>query len=65
MKKPQYAMIWVHPTFRKKIKIESSQNNMSIVDYTKHLANQKSLQEEFKESMEDNSVKKRFKFNPF
>lgn len=32
------TMMWVAPEFKRKIKQESSLNDMSIIEYTKHLA---------------------------
>ena len=35
------ARLLVHPDFRKKLKVESAMNNMSIMEYTKNLSKKK------------------------
>jgi hypothetical protein len=35
------VMIWVHPTFKKKLKVESAQNEVSIIEFTRKLAESK------------------------
>ena len=48
-------ILWVYPLYKKKIKLEAVQNDMTILEYTKKLAEQ--TEEDF------NREKKKFKFN--
>jgi hypothetical protein len=42
MNKKKHRLVHVHPDFHKKLKVESSLMDMSIVDYTEQLAKKKS-----------------------
>lgn len=51
---------WVHPEFRKKLKVESSLRGMSITKYTEMLA-----KNDLKVDEKEENEKKRFKIRPF
>lgn len=57
MSKDHPVAMWVHPEFKKKIKVDSAMNDMSILDYTKKFAEQR---EEGVEQLQ-NGKKKEFK----
>jgi hypothetical protein len=42
--------IYVHPDFKKRLKIDASMKGLTVIKYTKELSNVKSLEEEFKEN---------------
>ena len=48
--KSKPVLMFVHPDFKKRIKVGASLKNTSIINYTKQLSGSKSLEEEFKES---------------
>lgn len=37
------SVMWVHPAFKKKLKIEAIQNNKSVLQHTKELATQNDI----------------------
>lgn len=49
--------IFVHPDFKKRLKVESALKGLSIIKYTKKLSGSKSLEEEFKNSDLDQGFK--------
>lgn len=59
--KERHVYIAVHPDFRKKLKVESSLSDMSIMDYTRELAKMPSIADVKSPKLEENE-KKRFKF---
>jgi hypothetical protein len=58
--KKRPVQTWIDPDFHKKLKVESSLQGMSMLQYTKFLANKG---EDLISEKSDAETKKRFKFN--
>jgi len=59
MRKEHPVTMWVHPNFRKKVKAESSMNEISIIRYTKELADSMNASESLFKKKDDSSKKKK------
>lgn len=47
IRKKDYEYIYVHPSFKKRLKTDASIKGISVIKYTKELSGSKSLEEEF------------------
>jgi len=53
------VQIWVAPEFKTLINVESAKKNMSIIDYSRSLARNKSLLQEEREEPLNNTERRR------
>lgn len=60
MAKRHPERLWVDPEFHKMLKIESAMKDLSIIEYTKQVA-----EEEKKKSAEEKQRRRLFKFDGF